>query len=520
MVLQMPRPSQHPRTGIYRCRQRIPEPLKAIIERDHGFRTELHENLGTKDAAEAKRLAMPVFAKFSSWLRAAEAELNGDATTLSDREISSLIGQWLAEREEANRLHLEGTAEIHRETMEWLGECLQGGGTMIATQEARSALAATLGLKLDDASQRRLATRLAHVQWQFHRDMVARHERGHWVPTVSSSDFPAPKTSGRAVPFDAILDGWAADNGLSRDAQPRQRAFYDRLRTIERLADFLKHRDAALVSKADAVRWKEEMQTRKLAIPTIRNDLSEMSAIWRWAIRNGKVGGPNPFEGVSPPKAKRAEGDLVRPYRADEAAVVLQAARGQTGALRWLPWVCAYTGARLNEIVQSHREDIASVSGVTCLRIHANGPGRSLKNDASRRDVPLHPALVAEGFLDYVNGLPAGTPLFPDIRPDAFGRRSSHATKLVGPWVRKLGLKDSTLSPLHSWRHTFIDACRAVKMPEEIRSALTGHSGKLDESAGYGLGMRSLVAVLAEEMTKVNPYCDRRCVSLCVSDRL
>lgn len=73
MVLQMPRPSQHPKTGIYRCRQRIPEPLKAVIERDHGFRTELHENLGTRDAAEAKRLAAPVFAKFAAWLRAAEA---------------------------------------------------------------------------------------------------------------------------------------------------------------------------------------------------------------------------------------------------------------------------------------------------------------------------------------------------------------------------------------------------------------------------------------------------------------
>lgn len=434
--------------------------------------------------------------------------MNGDATILSDREIAALIGQWLAEREEANRLHLEGTATSHRETAEWLGDCLRGGGTgtMEATQEARGALTAALGVKVHDASQRKLASRLASVQWQFHRDMVARHEQGRWTPTVSSRDFPTATTSGRVVAFAEILDGWAADNGLSKDAQPRQRAFYDRMRTIERLGDFLGHRDAALVSKADAVRWKEKMQARKLAIPTIRNDLSEMSAIWRWAIRNGKVAAPNPFEGVSPSKAKRAAGDLVRPYRAGEAAAVLQAARGQKGALRWLPWVCAYTGARLNEIVQSHKEDIESVSGVTCLRIHANDPGRSLKNDASRRDVPLHPALVAEGFMDYVNALPAGAPLFPDIKPDAFGRRSSHATKLVGPWVRKLGLKDSALSPLHSWRHTFIDACRAVKMPEEIRSAITGHSGKLDESAGYGLGMRSLVTVLAEEMGRVDPY--------------
>ena len=40
-------------------------------------------------------------------------------------------------------------------------------------------------------------------------------------------------------------------------------------------------------------------------------------------------------------------------------------------------------------------------------------------------------------------------------------------------------------------------------MPGEIRSAITGHSGKVDESAGYGDGMRSLVVVMGEHLAKV-----------------
>jgi hypothetical protein len=54
--------------------------------------------------------------------------------------------------------------------------------------------------------------------------------------------------------------------------------------------------------------------------------------------------------------------------------------------------------------------DVTEIDGVPVLRITDEGDvdqdtPRSLKNEDSRRDVPIHPALVAEGFLDYV---PAG----------------------------------------------------------------------------------------------------------------
>jgi hypothetical protein len=40
-----------------------------------------------------------------------------------------------------------------------------------------------------------------------------------------------------------------------------------------------------------------------------------------------------------------------------------------------------------------------------------------------------------------------------------------------------------------SWRHYFIDAYRRVVMRLEVRSAITGHSARMDESAGYKDGM-------------------------------
>jgi site-specific recombinase XerC len=85
------------------------------------------------------------------------------------------------------------------------------------------------------------------------------------------------------------------------DAKPEPRPLYDRWRTMERLSAFLGHRRADAVTKTDAVRWKEDMQKRGLHAASIRNDVSEMSAIWRWGMINGKLHcDANPFQGISP----------------------------------------------------------------------------------------------------------------------------------------------------------------------------------------------------------------------------
>jgi hypothetical protein len=63
----------------------------------------------------------------------------------------------------------------------------------------------------------------------------------------------------------------ARDQGFDLAAKPIARAAYDRVRTLDRLGQFIGHRDAERVAKADAVRWKESMQARALAVSTIRN---------------------------------------------------------------------------------------------------------------------------------------------------------------------------------------------------------------------------------------------------------
>lgn len=301
----------------------------------------------------------------------------------------------------------------------------------------------------------------------------------------------------------ALVRGWAADRGINIDARPIQRAAYDRLRTIIRLGDFLGHRDASKVISADAVRWKEDIQARGLAVPTVRNDLSECSALWTWGAANGKLLGGNPFSGLLPPKPRKRERP-VRPFTCEEAAMILTASRGQSGFLKWGPWVMCFTGARVGEISQATQSDIVTIHGVPALRIHDEGEGASVKNAASVRTIPIHSELVAEGFLKYVAALPLGSTLWPDVSVSkSFGTRAPEASRVMTRWLRGLGVTDRLISPSHSWRHYVIDSARAVVMPEEVRNAITGHTGQTNESAGYGAGMKAMLVVLAENLARI-----------------
>jgi integrase len=87
---------------------------------------------------------------------------------------------------------------------------------------------------------------------------------------------------------------------------------------------------------------------------------------------------------------------------------------------------CAFTGARVGEMVQLRKEDLRREgAGVYMLRI--NPEARTVKGRRFR-DVPWHPQLVDDhGFPTFVQGAPAGY-LFitPGSGPDGGWR---------GPWA-------------------------------------------------------------------------------------
>ncbi len=175
------------------------------------------------------------------------------------------------------------------------------------------------------------------------------------------------------------------------------------------------------------------------------------------------------------------------PFTNEDARRILMAARNETRpSIRWAHWVMAFSGMRVSEVLQLTRSDIQQDGSIWFISVNEDGEGKSVKT-RERRNVPVHPALVAEGFVTFaLKVTDPNAPLFPDKRIDANGKRGGRAWQITGRWVREtVGITDKNKAPDHSWRHRIEDELRNAEVPEDSRDAITGHARKTT-GAKYG----------------------------------
>jgi integrase len=137
--------------------------------------------------------------------------------------------------------------------------------------------------------------------------------------------------------------------------------------------------------------------------------------------------------------------------------------------------LCAYTGARVSEVCQLRAQAVIEEDGIWCVRFTPEAG--SLKSVNSERTVPLHAALRERVFLQFAKAVGSG-PLFAGLPPNQFGSRGGNGTKVLGRWVRSLGLTDPRISPNHSWRHRLKTLGRRYELAPDIVNAITGHRRK------------------------------------------
>ena len=458
--------------------------------------------LKTKDPAEARRLvrlrSSEVQAEFDEIERQLAAPIRD---TASEAELVAVACRWLH--------------DVERQAVgdkPWTVDRSEAEQRIEDSQVREAALHGEAGegdvsrLTCEIMAQHRLALRPDGVEratlFDLTRRAMIEHERrererlaGRMLAASFDPVFASvgalnpPPPPAKALTFDTLLTDWKAE-----------RTYYEFQRALNRLAAHVKHSDPRRVTKADIVSWKTALIGDGKDEKTTGNNLAAVRALYGWAQRNDHVAA-NPAVGVVP--AKKAGGKAPRlPFSDDEAKLILTAARAQQGYRRWIPWLLAYTGARLEEVAQALTTDIREEDGHWILDV-CLGDGKVLKNEGSARLIPLHPALIEEGFLKYVRGLKPG-PLFPDAAPDRFGRRGGTATKVLGRWLRGLGITDPRKVAGHSWRHRFKDLCRRFGVPKDVHDAFTGHMAG-DVGSQYGLGFA--VATLAEAISKLPVQC-------------
>ncbi|MGV1835247.1 tyrosine-type recombinase/integrase [Rhizobium rhizogenes] len=486
-------------------------------------------SLGTADRATARLWHSQAMAivegAFAAWRRDEPIEL-----TLE--QITSLAGRmyrgWAVPPEALDTLRstpreLDGTINFDPRTVlsgpnedDVEAEFSEGMRDILKAQEERDPLlwdAVTMGRVVDaqiellnvgpvtENTRSRLIAAFKRHFLEAH-PRAALIARGDFGPDPYAARFPVwqdPKKPA-ALSVSDVLAGWWAE-AKARGSTDNTYVAYSS--SVKMFITFLGHDDALRVTSDDVMRYKNyrltaisERTGKPVSARTIRDgDLATLRSVFAWAVENRKLT-VNPAQGVNirvGRKLKLRERD----FTDAEAVAILRLANGVNVskdprrldmARRWIPWLCAYSGCRVGELVQLRKEDIKR-QGVNGWVMRITPEAGSVKSKEAR-EVPLHAHLVEMGFTDFVGGAGGGY-LFIVVGP-----KDEHWTAVrtrrtdLAVFIRK-AVNDRNVAPNHGWRHTFKTKGIDAGIEEKVLDALCGH---MPSTEGRKYGTVSLKA--------------------------
>lgn len=455
------------RGSIYYFRRRIPLEL---VEQYHGKR-EVLRSLGTKDRAEAERLARKIASDLDDEWQALRQQASGQRYWPDDTDFVEVAGKLIPVRTgppkpprqttqaeiDARELVDEEAAEIgFQEAMEWE-----------AAEEEADHLMRVIGI-----IERRRA--------EAGQGPIPSDVRAAIVPHAPAAQQPAKRTrAASGCTLESLVPIW------QRERKPSDKTVQAAMLAVADLGD----PDVSAVTRQMIIAYRDRLLDAGKAVNTINTRISFIRILLGVAKDRGLID-VNHAEGAALAEDKRAV-EARKPYSAEQIQAVMAATesmRESQPAMYWLPRLARWTGARLNELHQLRKDDVQEREGVPGLMItdegeHGEGIDMRLKNRGSRRWVPL--AEPVQGFAEWAAAQADG-PLFP-AKPNKFGIVSDAFSKRYGRFLRDvLKITDKRIT-FHSWRHGFADMCRAAGVPPDVRMALMGHT-ESGVSGTYGAG--------------------------------
>jgi integrase len=510
MVLSMPSPYKHPATGVYWYRQRVPARLKTTakgktvtvtIDGHPSFPMigdEIKVSLRTKLPAEAKRAAQEAQAEFDRiWL-----SFETGPVSLTLKQIVALSGEMYHTIKQA----LE---DDPREAGEWLvrrrereaeSKRLQKSPRAKLMIDPGSNLLARLGSWVDGAlAQHHLTVTDETYQRlleEFDRAagditaLLAKRSQGDFSPDMVAGRFPhlnlgtpagKPGDAAGKVAITALLKAWS-----ERLKKPKPQTVTRYTGIITQLIAYLKHDDAERLTDADIVRWHGELMTSGIVTHDtfIKAYRAAISTIYAYGMtaQGGKLVKHNPAAGLLLEGPKKQQ-SRPKSFYAEEAHSILTHALSalsagnnysdiNRAAMRWVPWICAYTGARAGEVCQLRKQDFIEIDGVMCIALL---PDAGTIKTGQFRHVPLHPHLLEQGLWQFAGSAKAG-PLFYNGSLKS-AQPWVQTVQILGEWVRAVAkVTDPRIGPNHAWRHWFKSKGRTAGIDNVYLDAICGHS--------------------------------------------
>lgn len=546
----MPQPFQCPKTGTYYYRKVIPKELRSLVGRGSEWKV----SLGTKSLAAARIPFAEESARCEAAITLARASLRGessllpaDAPKLADRWIAAELAAWEHDNEliRVFLAHSGGNVVTPLEVMDEECPSLQ----VLLGDAMRKTLAAA-GHPVPSSTSPTYGAlhREFFLAWRTLCETALQRHNGDWrtTPALPAASLPLTQETpshgriGKVLRLSEVASKWVESkrqDSVGRGDLSKTIAEYTDC--MQRLIFVVGDIPASQVTKAtihhfrvtlghlpkgrwkpgltlDALRAQVEQGAATMELATIRKKLAALATIFKFACERLEALGEEPVaaSGVlrdlrnAINKAALHQEAPDKGYNRKELVAIFSsplfhgqwkpqiADYGQ--ALYWLPLLMAYTGARREEVAQLLVSDVEQEpeSGIWCLAIRP-GDGKSLKTASSRRKVPLHADLLALGFLDYKDSVPADGRLFPKLKPHKDGL--GHVVgKAWSDYLDDVVKVQSAAKPAHGFRHAFKTLCREVSIPKEVHDWLTGHAAS-NVGDSYG---SAPISRMAEELKK------------------
>jgi integrase len=307
------------------------------------------------------------------------------------RENEGLDPDWKWAEDEDVRFHMRPLVADKAETAQFLAS--RG---LALTPEARDRF---LNAVIDEFS--------AALQ------LLVRRANRDYTPDTRPQRFPkfapVPQALASGPSCFELFQGWIKAVNPGASTINRWRAVF-----LDLQAHFV-DRSAGSITADEAHEWKDRLVTKERSAKTVSDIwLIAARAVFGWALKERLIQA-NPFVGVTvtvPKKRRLRETDA---FTSEEARMILKASLAITitssrfaAACRWVPWLCAYTGARAGEITQLRGVDVVKREGIDALRLT---PEAGTIKTGATRTIPIHEHLIAQGFLDFVKTRGDG-PLF------------------------------------------------------------------------------------------------------------
>lgn len=354
----------------------------------------------------------------------------------------------------------------------------------------------TKGIRKVDSESRSF---LLTAFWMALRDAFKNRQRnagGNYSPDPQANRFPAwqsptekekPARNASKNSLTALVEDWWQE---AKVAGRKQSTYESYSNSMAKLVAFLKHDTASRVTPEDVVRFKDHRLQSGASAKTVKdNDLAGLKTVFGWAVMNRRMAA-NPAEKLTI-KVGKSRKLRSKGFYDDEARAILSHARSYVpgkeapklaAAKRWVPWLCAFTGARVGEMLQLRKQDVRREGAHWVVRVTPEaGP---VKTDEAR-DVVLHQQIIEAGFPKFYEASKPGY-LFISPKAGELGVRRALKTarNKVNAFVREV-VKDPNVDPSHGWRHRFKTIGIEQEVAMRVLDALQGHAPR-NASEDYG----------------------------------